>query len=108
MATLVSTALNTASVQSNSCGHIRWFTTVKNICKGVMCAPLCQDLLRDTSILATSLLQLLSLSIPMCFLISTTKCKWGISHNQKGTKVWELLLWSRSWCASCMDEIKTF
>lgn len=96
MAALVSTALNSVSVQSNSCGQIKWFITFKKIYKGVMHASLCQGLLHDTSIFATPLLQLLTLSIPMCFLMSTAKCNWGISHDQKGTKVWELLLQSHS------------
>ena len=46
MTALVIAALSIASVRNNSCGHIRWFITVKKIYKGVMHAPLCQDLLR--------------------------------------------------------------
>lgn len=74
-----------------------------------MCAPLFQDLLlHDTYIFATPVLQLLTLSIPMCFFISTTKCNWGISHDQKGMEEWKLLLQSHSWCASCVYEVVVF
>jgi len=85
---LVSPALNIATVQSNKCGHIKQFIITKKIYKGAMHAPLCQDLLCDTSIFAAPLLQLLTLSTPVCFLINVAKYYWGISHDQKGTKVW--------------------
>lgn len=58
-----------------------------------MHAPLCQDLLEDTSIFAALFLQLPTLSIAMCFLTSTTNATGASLMTKKVGNVGPVIAW---------------